>query len=53
MATYILVGVVFGISAWMIISAVMNKAKISKTEFILTTGAGVVASSLVILSRLI
>lgn len=53
MATYIVVGVVFGISTWMIISAVMNKAKISKTEFILTTGAGVVASSLVILSRLI
>lgn len=52
MATYIVVGVVFGISAWMIISAVINKAKISKTEFILTTGAGVVASSLVILSRL-
>ena len=52
MATYIVVGVVFGISAWMIISAVMNKARISKTEFILTTGAGVVASSLVILSRL-
>lgn len=53
MATYIVVGVVFGISAWMIISAVINKAKISKTEFILTTGAGVVASSLVILSRLL
>lgn len=53
MATYIVVGVVFGISAWMIISALVNKAKISKTEFILTTGAGVVASSLVILSRLI
>lgn len=53
MATYIVVGVAFGISAWMIISAVMNKAKISKTEFILTTGAGVVASSLVILSRLL
>lgn len=53
MATYIVVGVVFGISAWMIISAVMNKAKISKTEFILTTGSGIVASSLVILSRLI
>lgn len=53
MATYIVVGVVFGISAWMIISALINKAKISKTEFILTTGAGVVASSLVILSRLI
>lgn len=53
MATYIVVGVVFGISAWMIISALMNRAKISKTEFILTTGAGVVASSLVILSRLI
>lgn len=52
MATYIVVGVVFGISAWMIISALMNRAKISKTEFILTTGAGVVASSLVILSRL-
>ena len=53
MATYIVVGVVLGISAWMIVSAVMNKAKISKTEFILTTGAGVVASSLVILSRLL
>lgn len=53
MATYIVVGVVFGISAWMIISALINKAKISKTEFILTTGAGVVASSLVILSRLL
>lgn len=53
MATYIVVGVVFGISAWMIISALVNRAKISKTEFILTTGAGVVASSLVILSRLI
>lgn len=53
MATYIVVGVVFGISAWMIISALMSRAKISKTEFILTTGAGVVASSLVILSRLL
>ena len=53
MLSLIAVLVVFGMSGWMIVSSVSNKKKISKVEFILTTGAGVTAGSLALLSYFI
>lgn len=53
MATYVVIGVILVIAAWMIIESFMNKDKISKSEFYITTGAGVIAGSLVLLSRLL
>lgn len=50
MLSLIAVLVVIGISGWMIVSSISDKKKISKAEFILTTGAGVAASSLAFLS---
>ena len=50
MLSLIAVLIVFGMSGWMIVSSINNKKKISKVEFILTTGAGVAASSLAFLS---
>ena len=50
MLSLIAVLVVIGISGWMIVSSISNKKKISKAEFILTTGAGVAASYLAFLS---
>ena len=50
MLSLIAVLVVFGTSGWMIVSSINNKKKISKAEFILTTGAGVTAGSLALLS---
>lgn len=53
MATYVVIGVVLAISTWMIIESILNRDKMSKSEFYITTGAGIVASSLVLLSRLL
>lgn len=53
MLSLIAVLVVFGMSGWMIVGSIANKAKISKTEFIITTGAGVTAGSLALLSYFI
>lgn len=48
----VVIGVLLAVAVWMIVESVINRDKMSKIEFIITTGAGVVASSLVILSRL-
>lgn len=53
MATYVVIGVVLAIAAWMIIKSIINKDKMSKSEFYITTGAGIVAGSLVLLSRIL
>ena len=53
MATYVVIGVILAIAAWMIIESIMNKDKMSKSEFYITTGAGVIVGSLLLLSRLL
>ena len=53
MATYVVIGVVWAIAAWMIIESILNRDKMSKSEFYITTGAGIVASSLILLSGIL
>lgn len=53
MATYVVIGVILAIAAWMVVESIVNRDKMSKSEFYITTGAGIVAGSLVLLSRLI
>lgn len=53
MATYVVIGVILAVAVWMVVESIMNKDKMSKSEFYITTGAGIVAGSLVLLSRLI
>lgn len=53
MLSLLVVLVALGISGWMIVGSIANKARISKIEFILTTGAGVTAGSLALLSYFI
>lgn len=53
MATYVVIGVILAMAAWMVVESIVNKDKMSKSEFYITTGAGIVAGSLVLLSRLI
>lgn len=53
MATYVVIGVILAMAAWIVVESVVNRDKMSKSEFYITTGAGIVAGSLVLLSRLI
>ena len=53
MATYVVIGVILAVAVWMVVESIINKDKISKSEFYITTGAGIVAGSLVLLSRLL
>lgn len=53
MATYVVIGVILAVAVWMVVESIMNKDKMSKSEFYITTGAGVIAGSLVLLSRLL
>jgi hypothetical protein len=53
MATYVVIGVILAVAVWMVVESIINKDKMSKSEFYITTGAGIVAGSLVLLSRLI
>lgn len=53
MATYVVIGVILAMAAWMVVESIVNRDKMSKSEFYITTGAGIVAGSLVLLSRLI
>lgn len=49
----VVIGILLAVAVWMIVESILNRDKMSKTEFIITTGAGIIASSLIILSRLI
>lgn len=53
MATYVVIGVILAMATWMVVESIVNRDKMSKSEFYITTGAGIVAGSLVLLSRLI
>lgn len=53
MATYVVIGVILAVALWMVVESIINKDKMSKSEFYITTGAGIVAGSLVLLSRLL
>lgn len=53
MATYVVIGVILAMAAWMVVESIVNRDKMSKSEFYITTGAGIVAGSLVLLSRLV
>lgn len=53
MATYVVIGVILAVAIWMVVESIINKDKMSKSEFYITTGAGIVAGSLVLLSRLL
>jgi hypothetical protein len=53
MATYVVIGVILAVAVWMVVESIINKDKMSKSEFYITTGAGIVAGSLVLLSRLL
>lgn len=53
MATYVVIGVILAMAVWMVVESIVNRDKMSKSEFYITTGAGIVAGSLVLLSRLI
>lgn len=53
MATYVVIGVILAVAVWMVVESIINKDKMSKLEFYITTGAGIVAGSLVLLSRLL
>ena len=53
MATYVVIGVILAVAVWMVVESIINKDKMSKSEFYITTGAGIVAGSLVLLSRIL